>query len=402
MKGTAIKKFPIFTLICLLMAAIFVALELIPAVSAWSTLTGGNKEQTKYITEFESVNPVEYYELENGGSYKDLDIPQKVRAVVELPQDIQLSTFKEEQAPEQQDELLPKYEYSHTVDKLMLEAQEDTSSADITSSAEETSSIEETSSSLVEEETSSQSAETESFQADDTSSEESSMTTVTEEETQELLDESSKTSYNSAKVYSFVDSTGKTQYRVYGSIDGGEAQWYAVDKEGIMLGAVEELDANWDFSKLDSTVAGTYQVKVQLPENYVLNQGVEIAYMQIMVAQENSEQISKEQGSTLTSGTYKKIITTANALAWNAKDSPLEHMYNSNATNEGDNFVLTATFKYDVTSKDIIQQYWDESQDLTNPVETTDDGMGYYLNWAMYGYNPRTGESSTWVIREKM
>ena len=279
MKGTTIKRFPVFAFTCVLMAVIFVVLELIPAVSAWSTLAGEDKAQTKYITEFESVNPVEYYELENGGAYKDLELPKKVRAVVELPQDIRLSTFTEAQAPEQTDETLPIYEYSHTVDKLMLEAEDEASAS------EETSDV-----SSQEETTASEAGEVSSGITEEAASNGSTLN-VTEEEAKALLNESYKTSYNPAKVYSFTDNAGETKYRVYGSIDKGEPQWYAVDKEGIVLGVVEELDANWDFSKLDSAQAGKYQVKVQLPENYVLNQGVEIAYMEFMVAQENSEPV---------------------------------------------------------------------------------------------------------------
>ena len=327
---------------CASMAAVFLLSDMIPVASAQDTATETLPAGTERIIGFESVNPVEYYELENGGSYQDLKIPQKIRAVVELPEDIQLSTFKEEEPPEQKDELLPKYEYSHTVDKLMLETANETLFSNDASSqvTEDTSSqVTEDASSQVTEDTSSQVTEDTSSQTE-ADSEESSIKTVTTEEAQQLLEESSKISYNSAKVYSFTDSTGKTQYRVYGSVNEQDPQWYAVDEEGTVLGVVEELDANWDFSKLDSTVAGKYQVKVQLPENYVLNQDVEIAYMQIMVAQENGEQASSENKD----GSLPEVLPVSYILARSAANA----------------LANTATYPVTIEREGIVQSVQDE------------------------------------------
>ena len=57
--------------------------------------------------------------------------------------------------------------------------------------------------------------------------------------------------YNQTKVYKLANNAGQEQYRVYGSIDEQEPQWYAVDENGVMQGVIEELDGNWDFSKFD-------------------------------------------------------------------------------------------------------------------------------------------------------
>ena len=61
---------------------------------------------------------------------------------------------------------------------------------------------------------------------------------VSAEEAQGLLEESSKISHNDAQVYSFTDDMGKAHYRVYGSVNGQEPCWCAVDKEGTVLGVV--------------------------------------------------------------------------------------------------------------------------------------------------------------------
>ena len=373
---------------CASMAAVFLLSDMIPVASAQDTATETLPAGTERIIGFESVNPVEYYELENGGSYQDLKIPQKIRAVVELPEDIQLSTFKEEEPPEQKDELLPKYEYSHTVDKLMLETANETLFSNDASSqvTEDTSSqVTEDASSQVTEDTSSQT------EAD---SEESSIKTVTTEEAQQLLEESSKISYNSAKVYSFTDSTGKTQYRVYGSVNEQDPQWYAVDEEGTVLGVVEELDANWDFSKLDSTVAGKYQVKVQLPENYVLNQDVEIAYMQIMVAQENGEQASSENKD----GSLPEVLpvnyilarSAANALA-NTAAYPVTIEKEGSQTPERSSFdggTITSTSVPAVENYIFVETHSGDGSVQTNgaSLRVTVDGsvMSYNNVTAMY------------------
>ncbi len=312
--------------LCTIMAVIFVMGDIVPAVSAQGT--GAASADTKQVIGFESVNPVEYYELEYGGAYEELEIPDKIRVVTELPEDLQLSAFEEGEAPEQQDELLPVYEYSHTVNQLQLESQQNTSSSAETASedaASQNASSEETVLQTESTDTA-QAASAENSSAEGTVSENGTVS-VSEEELQQLMDESPKISYNSAKVYSFIDNTGKTQYRVYGSVNGQEPCWWAVDEEGTVLGIVEELDANWDFSKLDSTVAGEYQVKVQLPENYILNQGVEIACMQIMVAQENGTQVTleKEDGSLpdVLPVSYIKALSTQQARV-NTETFPLE------------------------------------------------------------------------------
>ena len=269
---------------CASMAAIFVMSDMVPVASAQDTAaeTAPAPTDTKQVIGFESVNPVEYYELEYGGSHEDLEIPDKIRVVTELPEDIQLSTFEEGQVPEQQDELLPKYEYSHTVDKLMLETADEVTSLENMASQE----TEQTKSQGEESASSSETAEDAGASGESVE--------VSTEEAQELLDESSKISYNSTQVYSFTDDKGEAHYRVYGSVDEKDPQWYAVDENGIVLGAVEELDANWDFSQVDSSAAGQYQVKVQLPDNYILSQGVELAYIQVVVTQENGEPVSSE------------------------------------------------------------------------------------------------------------
>lgn len=312
--------------LCTIMAVIFVMGDIVPAVSAQGT--GAASADTKQVIGFESVNPVEYYELEYGGAYEELEIPDKIRVVTELPEDLQLSAFEEGETPEQQDELLPVYEYSHTVNQLQLESQQNTSSSAETASedaASQNASSEETVLQTESTDTA-QAASAENSSAEGTVSENGTVS-VSEEELQQLMDESPKISYNSAKVYSFIDNTGKTQYRVYGSVNGQEPCWWAVDEEGTVLGIVEELDANWDFSKLDSTVAGEYQVKVQLPENYILNQGVEIACMQIMVAQENGTQVTleKEDGSLpdVLPVSYIKALSTQQARV-NTETFPLE------------------------------------------------------------------------------
>ena len=334
---------------CASMAAIFVMSDMVPVASAQDTAaeTAPAPTDTKQVIGFESVNPVEYYELEYGGSYEDLEIPDKIRVVTELPEDIQLSTFEEGQAPEQQDELLPKYEYSHTVDKLMLETAEEASSSENTSSQ----ATEETASQAAEE-TASQGEESASSSetAEDAGAFDGSVV-VSAEEAQELLDESSKISYNSAQVYSFTDDKGEAHYRVYGSVDEKDPQWYAVDENGVVLGAVEELDATWDFSQVDSSAAGEYQVKVQLPENYILNQGVEIAYMQIMVAQENGESVSSENED----GSLPSVMSLSEIAARSAANSTAA-TYDITIEKEGVSGTSKSEFKGGVIKSDTVPE----------------------------------------------
>ena len=54
--------------LCTIMAVIFVMGDIVPAVSAQGT--GAASADTKQVIGFESVNPVEYYELEYGGAYE--------------------------------------------------------------------------------------------------------------------------------------------------------------------------------------------------------------------------------------------------------------------------------------------------------------------------------------------
>lgn len=369
------KKF--HRVLCTFMAVIFVMSDIVPAVSAQGT--GAVSADTKQVIGFESVNPVEYYELEYGGPYEELEIPDKIRVVTELPEDIRLSAFEEGEAPEQQDELLPKYEYSHTVDKLMLETANEASSSDNTSSQ-------------VTEEAASQAAEDAgaSSESAEVSAEEAGASggsvEVSAEEAQVLLEESSKISHNDAQVYSFTDDMGKAHYRVYGSVNGQEPCWWAVDKEGTVLGVVEELDANWDFSKLDSTVAGEYQVKVQLPENYILNQGVELAYIQIMVAQENGEQVSSDNKD----GSLPSVLPVSYIAARSAANDT-QATYPVTIQKEGSTKTESLTFAGGDITKDsvpaIANYFFIENKDNTGKVTSNGASLKVTIDGVAQTYN---------------
>lgn len=366
--------------LCTIMAVIFVMGDIVPAVSAQGT--GAASADTKQVIGFESVNPVEYYELEYGGAYEELEIPDKIRVVTELPEDLQLSAFEESEAPEQQDELLPKYEYSHTVDKLMLETANEASSSDNTSSQ-----ITEEAASQAAEETVSQGEESAaSPKAAEDAGASGGSVEVSAEEAQVLLEESSKISHNDAQVYSFTDDMGKAHYRVYGSVNGQEPCWWAVDKEGTVLGVVEELDANWDFSKLDSTVAGEYQVKVQLPENYILNQGVEIAYMQIMVAQENGTQVTLEQkDSSLPS------VLPVSYIASRSAANNTQATYPVTIEKEGSTTTESLTFAGGDITKDsvpaVTNYFFIEEKDGTGAVTSNGASLRVTIDGVMQSYN---------------
>ena len=366
--------------LCTIMAVIFVMGDIVPAVSAQGT--GAASADTKQVIGFESVNPVEYYELEYGGTYEELEIPDKIRVVTELPEDLQLSAFEESEAPEQQDELLPKYEYSHTVDKLMLETANEASSSDNTSSQ-----ITEEAASQAAEETVSQGEESAaSPKAAEDAGASGGSVEVSAEEAQVLLEESSKISHNDAQVYSFTDDMGKAHYRVYGSVNGQEPCWWAVDKEGTVLGVVEELDANWDFSKLDSTVAGEYQVKVQLPENYILNQGVEIAYMQIMVAQENGTQVTLEQkDSSLPS------VLPVSYIASRSAANNTQATYPVTIEKEGSTTTESLTFAGGDITKDsvpaVTNYFFIEEKDGTGAVTSNGASLRVTIDGVMQSYN---------------
>ena len=89
------KRKPILAALCALMAALFIGLEVTPAVSALSAAAGEETAETKQILQFEDFNPVRSYDIAYGGTYKGLDLPEKIRAVIELPSDTPLSTFKD-------------------------------------------------------------------------------------------------------------------------------------------------------------------------------------------------------------------------------------------------------------------------------------------------------------------
>ena len=102
---------------------------------------------------------------------------------------------------------------------------------------------------------------------------------------------------------------------------------------------------------------------------------------------------------TLNNTTYNRIESFVynNGGHWNSqtKETP-----NVVTNNNGQDLKLQAQFRYDLDSYEKIMSYWREYQNNGTP--TTDDGMGYYLNWAMYGYNLTTGVKTTWLIREQV
>ena len=283
---TRVMKKKFRRMLCASMAAIFVMSDMIPVASAQGTAAETLPAPTdiERIVGFEMVNPLNSYEIKAGESLESLDTPEKIRVIVELPEDTRLSTFEEGEAPEQTDDTLPAYEYSHTLEQLSMSSEEDTASSgeEAAPSGEDTASSEDSSGTATSE--------------DPSSAQEPS---YTEEEIAEIYQESLTKKLGTVNVYALTDNAGASQYRVYGSIDAQAPQWYAIDENGVMLGAVEELDANWDFTGFDSTVAGEHQVKAQLPENYILSEGVEMACLQIVVTQEEEEQssIENEDGS---------------------------------------------------------------------------------------------------------
>ena len=283
---TRVMKKKFRRMLCASMAAIFVMSDMIPVASAQGTAaeTLPAPTDTERIVGFEMVNPLNSYEIKTGESLESLDTPEKIRVIVELPEDTKLSTFEEGEAPEQTDDTLPAYEYSHTLEQLSMSSEEDTASSgeEAAPSGEDTASSEDSSGTATSE--------------DPSSAQEPS---YTEEEIAGIYQESLTKKLGTVNVYALTDNAGASQYRVYGSIEAQAPQWYAIDENGVMLGAVEELDANWDFTGFDSTVAGEHQVKAQLPENYILSEGVEMACLQIVVTQEEEEQssIENEDGS---------------------------------------------------------------------------------------------------------
>lgn len=283
---TRVMKKKFRRMLCASMAAIFVMSDMIPVASAQGTAaeTLPAPTDTERIVGFEMVNPLNSYEIKAGESLESLDAPEKIRVIVELPEDTRLSTFEEGEAPEQTDDTLPAYEYSHTLEQLSMSSEEDTASSGEAAapSGEDTASSEDSSGTATSE--------------DPSSAQEPS---YTEEEIAGIYQESLTKKLGTVNVYALTDNAGASQYRVYGSIEAQAPQWYAIDENGVMLGAVEELDANWDFTGFDSTVAGEHQVKAQLPENYILSEGVEMACLQIVVTQEEEEQssIENEDGS---------------------------------------------------------------------------------------------------------
>ena len=283
---TRVMKKKFRRMLCASMAAIFVMSDMIPVASAQGTAAETLPAPTdiERIVGFEMVNPLNSYEIKAGESLESLDTPEKIRVIVELPEDTRLSTFEEGEAPEQTDDTLPAYEYSHTLEQLSMSSEEDTASSgeEAALSGEDTASSEDSSGTATSE--------------DPSSAQEPS---YTEEEIAEIYQESLTKKLGTVNVYALTDNAGASQYRVYGSIDAQAPQWYAIDENGVMLGAVEELDANWDFTGFDSTVAGEHQVKAQLPENYILSESVEMACLQIVVTQEEEEQssIENEDGS---------------------------------------------------------------------------------------------------------
>ena len=283
---TRVMKKKFRRMLCASMAAIFVMSDMMPVAFAQGTAaeTLPAPTDTERIIGFEMVNPLNSYEIKAGESLESLDAPEKIRVIVELPEDTKLSTFEEGEAPEQTDDTLPAYEYSHTLEQLSMSSEEDTASSgeEAAPSGEDTASSEDSSGAATSE--------------DPSSAQEPS---YTEEEIAGLYQESLTKKLGTVNVYALTDNAGASQYRVYGSIEAQAPQWYAIDENGVMLGAVEELDANWDFTGFDSTVAGEHQVKAQLPENYILSESVEMACLQIVVTQEEEEQssIENEDGS---------------------------------------------------------------------------------------------------------
>ena len=297
---TRVMKKKFRRMLCASMAAIFVMSDMMPVAFAQGTAaeTLPAPTDTERIIGFEMVNPLNSYEIKAGESLESLDAPEKIRVIVELPEDTKLSTFEEREAPEQTDDTLPAYEYSHTLEQLSMSSEEDTASSgeEAAPSGEDTASSGEEAAPSGEDTASSEDSSGTATSEDPSSAQEPS---YTEEEIAGLYQESLTKKLGTVNVYALTDNAGASQYRVYGSIEAQAPQWYAIDENGVMLGAVEELDANWDFTGFDSTVAGEHQVKAQLPENYILSEGVEMACLQIVVTQEEEEQssIENEDGS---------------------------------------------------------------------------------------------------------
>ena len=80
--------------------------------------------------------------------------------------------------------------------------------------------------------------------------------------------------------YVYTDNQGYPQYRVYGSVNGSENRWFAVDEQGNILGVVEDVAVTWACETYDAQQAGAYQFQAQAPDySYTL----EAPYAQIMV-----------------------------------------------------------------------------------------------------------------------
>ena len=53
------------------------------------------------------------------------------------------------------------------------------------------------------------------------------------------------------------EGVGETAYRIYGSLNGGDATWYACDEEGAITGVIVDVPVTWE-GDYDADVAGEY------------------------------------------------------------------------------------------------------------------------------------------------
>ena len=64
-----------------------------------------------------------------------------------------------------------------------------------------------------------------------------------------------------------TSSVGEVAYRVYGTMGGGEASWYACNEGGIPNARIVDVDVSWDVADLDLSATGTYYLDGALTDS---------------------------------------------------------------------------------------------------------------------------------------
>lgn len=100
--------------------------------------------------------------------------------------------------------------------------------------------------------------------------------------------------------YRVIGDGELSDYRKYGSWNGGENAWYAFDQDGNMIGQVREVTADWESGDADLSKKGsyTYTLAAKCVETYDCSEPLPTVIVNVLADQDSKETESTDQDNT--------------------------------------------------------------------------------------------------------